>query len=873
MSIWLEAATSEKAATICGLIGSILPPIYSPASLRPNHLRYSTSRLRRPSFHRTGTANAIVWALQNEQFGDQGQPNGPTILHAYDATNLANELYNSSQNLSRDNPGPAVEFTVPVVINGKVYVGTQSQLSVFGELSLLAGVGVNPPLVVGGDASTGTVYLSTAAPAGGVAVTLSSSNPAIVTVPPSVFISDGATSITFPITTDAVTNATPVSIVATYGTTVQSAVLNVSPPFAVSSVSLNPTTVTGGVSNSSGTVTLNVPAPAGGLSVSLSSSNTAAATVPSNVNVSAGATSATFTVASQIVATQTSTVITATLNGSATATLTVNPVVGGSASFVRAAGASKDSAAYTVAISPAATDFLGVFVWSATTPTVTDNLGNTYTRDCTVSYLQGIGARQLTVYHLLNAPAGITGVNISSQPWSRAIVAEYSGMPTSGAVLDVCGTPNTQNAVTSWSSTATLTTANDLVFGLADTGATAAAAYHASGAWNGRLEQPDTVDVDDSYLEDQINVAAGSYTATGTTAASVYEASVVVAFKTVLAATITSANNATFTAGTAGSFTVTTTGSPVPSLTESGNLAGLTFTDNRNGTGTLSGSPGAGTAGSYPISFTASNGVGPNAIQNFTLTVNPAPMAPSITSANSATFTVGTQGSFTVIATGFPAPTLSELGALPSGVTFNAGTGVLSGMPASGTAGTYNITFTASNGVGANSMQNFTLTVMSESIWSNSYSNRRAITIDHTRVPNSDQLNFPMLFSGTYPYLATTSNGGSVTSANGYDIFFTSDANGTVPLAFEQESYSPSTGAVNYWVKIPTLSHTTDTVIYLFYGNSSVTTDQSNKSGVWDSNYLGMWHLEDQAANTAVSDSTSDANNGTAAGKHHAPNR
>ena len=346
-----------------------------------------------------------------------------------------------------------------------------------------------------------------------------------------------------------------------------------------------------------------------------------------------------------------------------TATLGTQQIGTGSASsFVRSAGGSRDSAAYTVAISPTAGDFLGVFVWSATTPTVTDNLGSTYTRDCTITYVQGAGTRQLTVFHLLNAPSGITGVTSSSQPWSRTIVAEYSGMPTSGAVLDVCGTANTQNgAVTSWSSTATTTTANDLVFGLADTGATAAAGYKASGAWTGRLEQPDTVDVDDSYLEDQINVAAGSYTATGTTTASVYEASVVVAFKTstatLVAPVITSANNTTFTVGTAGSFTVTATGSPAPTLSESGALpSGVTFTA---ATGKLAGTPAAGTTGSYPITFTASNGVGSNATQSFTLTVN---QAPAITSANNTTFTVGTAGSFTVTATGVPAPTLSESG-------------------------------------------------------------------------------------------------------------------------------------------------------------------------------------------------------------------
>src|SRR5262249_30730258 len=98
--------------------------------------------------------------------------------------------------------------------------------------------------------------------------------------------------------------------------------------------------------------------------------------------------------------------------------------------------------------------------------------------------------------------------------------------------------------------------------------------------------------------------------------------------------------------------------------------------------------------------------------------------------------------------------------------------------------------------------------------WSNGYAFRRAVTIDHTKVANSDQANFPILISGTYPYLATTSNGGNVTNPNGYDIIFTSDDAGTTMLPFEQESYSASTGTINYWVRIPTLSHTADTVIY-----------------------------------------------------------
>ena len=83
--------------------------------------------------------------------------------------------------------------------------------------------------------------------------------------------------------------------------------------------------------------------------------------------------------------------------------------------------------------------------------------------------------------------------------------------------------------------------------------------------------------------------------------------------------------------------------------------------------------------------------------------------APAITSAASTTFTAGVPGTFTPTATGSPVPTLTESGTLPTGVTFSGG--LLSGTPASGSAGSYPITFTASNGVGSPATQIFTLTV------------------------------------------------------------------------------------------------------------------------------------------------------------------
>src|SRR5208283_4211087 len=127
----------------------------------------------------------------------------------------------------------------------------------------------------------------------------------------------------------------------------------------------------------------------------------------------------------------------------------------------------------------------------------------------------------------------------------------------------------------------------------------------------------------------------------------------------------------------------------------------------------------------------------------------------------------------------------------------------------------------------------------------------RPITIDHTKVPNTDRTNFPVLISGVYPFLATAANGGQVQNANGYDIIFTADYAGTTQLDHEIESYDPATGTINMWVRLPVLSHTCDTVIYVAYGNAAVTTSQENINEVWDSNYLGVWHLSTMADSTA----------------------
>jgi len=93
-----------------------------------------------PSISANGNSNAIVWTIQS----DGAVRHSPAILHAYNVANLAIELYNSSQLPERDNPGDAVKMTVPTVADGKVFVGAQYALSVFGNGYFLPTPSISP---------------------------------------------------------------------------------------------------------------------------------------------------------------------------------------------------------------------------------------------------------------------------------------------------------------------------------------------------------------------------------------------------------------------------------------------------------------------------------------------------------------------------------------------------------------------------------------------------------------------------------------------------------------------------------------------------------------------------------------------------------
>ncbi len=170
----------------------------------------------------------------------------------------------------------------------------------------------------------------------------------------------------------------------------------------------------------------------------------------------------------------------------------------------------------------------------------------------------------------------------------------------------------------------------------------------------------------------------------------------------------TSPSSTTFTARKVNTFTVTTIGIPTPVLELiAGKLPdGVTFDP---ATGVIAGNPPVGTGGAYPLTFRASNGVGNPAIQQFTLNVN---QTPAIVSPNRADFILGVSGSFTILATGYPVPTYQVVtGSLPAGLLLDSKSGIISGIPAAGTVGTYALKVQASNGVGTPSQQSLTLFV------------------------------------------------------------------------------------------------------------------------------------------------------------------
>lgn len=172
-------------------------------------------------------------------------------------------------------------------------------------------------------------------------------------------------------------------------------------------------------------------------------------------------------------------------------------------------------------------------------------------------------------------------------------------------------------------------------------------------------------------------------------------------------------------------------------------------------------------------------------------------------------------------------------------------------------------------------MKKLLLFLMAVSAWgfapcagANGYTFCQTLVLDHTKVP-SNQSNYPAVICfgvsmgsnclANTKQLATAANGGFLEdSTNGFDFIITSDSGAMTPLNYETVFHTLTTGDAELWVLLPSISSTVDLTIYLFYGNASVTTDQSNPTAVWDSDYLAVHHFPATSGfyTTTIPDST-----------------
>lgn len=141
----------------------------------------------------------------------------------------------------------------------------------------------------------------------------------------------------------------------------------------------------------------------------------------------------------------------------------------------------------------------------------------------------------------------------------------------------------------------------------------------------------------------------------------------------------------------------------------------------------------------------------------------------------------------------------------------------------------------------------------------------RRIDLVDAQITGAPLADFPLLVSITAPWLADAADGGNVARADGFDLYFSADQAGTQRLSHEVEQYTPAAGALIAWVRIPSLAP--DTVLYLHYGDASITTSQQDASGVWSGGYRFVAHLAAPLDSTGATPALSPNSVGAATGQ------
>jgi PKD repeat protein len=301
------------------------------------------------------------------------------------------------------------------------------------------------------------------------------------------------------------------------------------------------------------------------------------------------------------------------------------------------------------------------------------------------------------------------------------------------------------------------------------------------------------------------------------------------------------------------SFTDASTGSPTGWNWTFGDIGGANTSTSQNPSHTYT------SAGTYSVNLTVINAGGPNTLikMNY-ITVFPPPPVANFIGSPTAGWPPPLAVSFTDASTGSPASWSWNFGDIGSGNTSTLQSP--SHMYTAG--GAYSVNLTVSNAGGSNSMikTNY-ITLTPNPPWYNcNWVYRKNITIDKSRVSGTLS-DIPVMIN-----VASDNDLKNGARSDGYDILFTS-SDGTTKLPHEIETYTGSTGALVAWVKVPTVTDSMNTTIFMYYGYPA-SPNQQNKNGVWNSNYKAVWHLKEDpsGASPQMLDSTSNANHGTSAG-------
>ena len=330
------------------------------------------------------------------------------------------------------------------------YNGSSQDASITVTVSppALASIAISPSAVNSGASATVTIALTVAAPTGGVAVALSSTNAAAFSVPSSFVVPAGQSSGSFQVLASNVGGSTTVTVIASYSGTTRTASVTVTiPPPALASIAIDPSTFNSG-SSATVTIALTAAAPLGGVVVALSSNNVAAFSVPSSFFVPARQSSGSFQVLASNVGASTTVTVTATYSGtSMVALVTVNaqPVV--------VTGIVVSQPAFSPLLITLATGLSGVGISFSQLTGSNIVVYNASPSAITISSSTGVTS---SFAGLTQSPLTLTGscaAVASNGTCTYAVTATTTGVAAntySGTITFTTSTPASPNALTAW---------------------------------------------------------------------------------------------------------------------------------------------------------------------------------------------------------------------------------------------------------------------------------------------------------------------------------------------------------------------------------------------------------------------------------------